>query len=345
MKIILAGGSGHCGTMLARAFHGAGHRVVVLSRRALAAPWSVVPWDGRTLGPWKEELERADAVINLAGRSVNCRYGPANREAITRSRVESTRLIGQAILQARRPPPAWLQASTATIYAHRFDAPNDEATGLPGGTEPNLPGTWRFSYDVAYAWENAAREEAAANGSRLVLLRSAIVMGAGRGGPFDMLLRLVRFGLGGTNGDGRQFVSWIHEADFVRAVAWLIEHESIHGAVNLAAPHPLPNAAFLRELRRAWGIPAGLPSARWMLEIGAFLLRTETELILKSRYVIPARLLEDGFRFEFSQWTEAARYLCARWKENHAQHPAAKPQRASDPVAGPAQAHPAPKVP
>lgn len=312
MKIVIPGGSGHVGAMLAQAFHAEGHDVVVLSRRPAATPWRSVAWDGRTVGPWKDELERADAVINLAGRSVNCRYGARNREEILRSRVDSTRVVGEAIARCRRPPTVWLQASTATIYAHRFDAPNDEFTGILGGAEPDLPDTWRFSIDVATAWENAAREQAAGNGTRLVLLRSAIIMGVGRGGPFDALLRMVRLGLGGANGSGRQYVSWIHQTDFIRAVRWLLTRETIRGPVNLAAPHPLPNADFMRELRRAWGISAGLPSTEFMLEIGAFLLRTETELILKSRHVVPALLLRGDFTFTFPHWPEAARDLCAQ---------------------------------
>jgi len=314
MKIIIAGGSGHVGTFLARALDEEGHQVIVLSRRTFAAPWRVVPWDGRTLGPWKEQLERADVVINLAGRSVNCRYGARNRAEIMNSRVDSTRVIGQAILRARRPPPLWLQASTATIYEHRFDAANTEATGILGGAEPNAPDTWRFSIDVANAWENAAREEAATNGSRLVLLRTAIVMSPDRGGAFEALLRLVRLGLGGANGSGRQFISWMHETDFVRAVRWLMAEEAIHGPVILAAPNPLPNAEFMRELRRAWGVRVGLPSPGWLLEIGAFFLRTETELILKSRRVAPDLLLKNGFTFQFPTWPEAARDLCEKWR-------------------------------
>jgi uncharacterized protein (TIGR01777 family) len=333
MKIVIAGGSGQVGTMLARAFYSDGHRVVVLSRMPTETPWTSVAWDGRSLGPWTEELERADAVINLAGRSVNCRYGTKNREEIMRSRVDSTRIIGQALLRTRRPPPVWLQASTATIYEHRFDAPNDEFTGILGGAEPNAPDTWRFSIGVATAWEDAAREEATGNGTRLVLLRSAITMSPDRGGAFDLLLKLVRFGLGGKNGSGRQYVSWIHEADFVRAVRWLIEHESVSGPVNLAVPNPLPNAEFMRALRQAWGIPFGLPSTEAMLEVGALLLRTETELILKSRRVVPGRLLEQGFQFEFPNWPEAARDLCARWRENYAQHPEPKPKSVVDRMA------------
>jgi uncharacterized protein (TIGR01777 family) len=214
-------------------------------------------------------------VINLAGRSVNCRYHEENRRRIIDSRVEPTRLIGQAIAKAAQPPRIWLQASTATIYEHRFDAPNDEFTGILGGSEPNAPDTWRFSIDVAKAWEKAAQDAATPPQTRLVLMRSAIIMSPDRGGAFDMLLKLVRFGLGGRNGSGRQFVSWIHETDFVRAVYWLIEHASLGGAVNLAAPNPLPNAEFIRDLRQAWKCPLACLRLNgcWKLEPSSFELR------------------------------------------------------------------------
>lgn len=313
MKLVLPGGSGQVGTMLARAFQAEGHEVVVLSRRPVAAPWRVVAWDGRTVGEWAGELEGADAVVNLAGRSVNCRYGPANRRAILDSRVDSTRAVGEAIARAARPPRVWLQASTATIYAHRFDAPNDEAGGILGGSEPGVPDTWRFSIEVATAWERVA-EEAATPRTRQVLMRSAMTMSPDRGGIFDTLLGLVRRGLGGRSGDGHQYVSWIHERDFLRAVSWLLDHEEVSGVVNLAAPNPLPNADFMRALRRAWGIRLGLPAAEWMLAVGAVFLRTETELILKSRRVVPGRLLGAGFSFDFPTWPEAARDLCRRWR-------------------------------
>ena len=173
-------------------------------------------------------------AINLAGRSVNCRYTPANRRAIMASRLDSTRAVGQAIAGAARPPRVWLQASTATIYAHRYGAANDEATGILGGSEPNAPDTWRFSIDVATSWEAAAQEFDLPR-TRLVLMRAAMVMSPSRGGVFDTLLGLVRRGLGGTIGDGRQYMSWIHDLDFVRSVNWLIEHPELSGPVNLAA--------------------------------------------------------------------------------------------------------------
>ena len=314
MKVVLAGGTGQVGTILARAFHSAGHDVVILSRQPTVAPWRVVPWDARTLGAWKEELHGADAVVNLAGRSVDCRYTIANREAILSSRVQSARTIGAAIAQSTRPPRVWLQMSTATIYAHRYDAPNDEASGIIGGAEPDAPDTWRFSIDVARAWEAAAAESTTPN-TRRVLLRTAMVMSPDRGGIFDTLLRLVRVGLGGTAAHGRQFVSWIHHADFVRAVSWLLEREGFDGVVNLAAPQPLPNAEFMRALRNAWGTRVGLPATAWMLELGAFAMRTETELVLKSRRVVPGRLADAGFEFQFPEWPTAARDLCHAWRD------------------------------
>lgn len=237
MKIVLPGGTGQVGTLLARALHRDGHEVVVLSRRVRPAPWRVVAWDGRTVGAWAGELEGADAVINLAGRSVNCRYGPENRREIKDSRVDSVRAVGLAIAGAARPPAVWLQASTATIYAHRYDAANEE-DGLLGGGEPGVPETWNFSIDVATSWEKAVEEAGPLPKTRVVLLRSAIVMTPGAGGPFNLLSWLVRLGLGGRSGDGKQYVSWIHGDDFVRAVYWLIENGGLSGCVNLAAPNP-----------------------------------------------------------------------------------------------------------
>jgi hypothetical protein len=313
MKIVIPGGSGQVGTILARSFHARGDEVVVLSRRPARTPWRAVVWDASTHGAWTQELDGADVVVNLAGRSVNCRYTPSNRDLITQSRVVSTRLVGEAIAAAPRPPRIWLQASTATIYAHRYDAPNDEASGWIGGGEPGAPDTWRFSIDVARAWERAT-DQCTLPATRVVKLRSAMVMSPDAGGIFATLLGLVRLGLGGQSGDGRQFVSWIHEHDFIDAVDWIIAHAHLNGPVNVASPNPLPNAEFMRALRRAWGTRVGLPASAWMLEVGAVLLKTETELVLKSRRVVPGTLLRDGFRFAFPDWAAAAGDLCARWR-------------------------------
>jgi uncharacterized protein (TIGR01777 family) len=322
MKVVIPGGSGQVGTILARAFHADGHDVAVLTRRPDTRPWRVIGWDGATLGPWQREVDGCDVVINLAGRSVNCRYTPANRAEILQSRVLSTRVVGQAIAAATRKPRVWLQASTATIYAHRYDAPNDEHSGILGGDEPHAPSSWRFSIEVARAWERAF-DDAATDGTRKVALRSAMTLSPDAGGVFDTLLGLTRRGLGGSAGDGRQFMSWIHDEDFIAAVRFLIEHDDIEGAVNIASPNPLSNAEFMRTLREASGVPYGLPTNRWMLEVGAVFMRTETELILKSRRVVPARLLEQGFTFRYPEWRDAARDLCRRSSDNRTRAQAA----------------------
>lgn len=312
MKIVIPGGTGQVGRVLARALLDRGHDVVVLSRDG-SSDARVVPWDGRTLGAWTDEIDGADVVINLAGRSVNCRYTGKNLKAMMDSRVESTRAVGQAIAAARRPPRAWLQMSTATLYAHRFDAANDEATGIVGGHEPAAHPGWQRSIDIVQAWERTLAE-AATPKTRKVVLRMAILMAPSSGGVLDLLLRLTRWGLGGPIAGGRQFVSWIHDRDLVRAVAFLIDHEEIDGAVNLSAPAPLTQREFMAGLREAWGKRIGLPAARWMVEIGTFFMRSESELVLKSRRVVPGRLRDAGFSFDFPDWPAAARDLVSRWR-------------------------------
>jgi uncharacterized protein len=305
VKIVIPGGSGQIGTFLADHFHRAGNEVIVLSRTEANTPWKTALWDGRTEGRWIREIDGADVVINLAGRSVDCRYHAANRREILDSRIISTALVGEAICNATRPPRIWLQASTATIYSHRYDAPNDDVTGILGGDEPDLPDTWRFSLDVAGAWEHAF-EEAPTPHTRKVALRAAMTMEPRPGGVFATLSRLARFGLGGRAGDGRQYVSWIHYEDFTRAIEFLIDRETLAGPINLASPNPLPYADFMAGLRRAWGVPFGLPAPEWLLETATWLLRTESELVLKSRRVVPKRLLDAGFRFLFPAWPDAA---------------------------------------
>jgi uncharacterized protein len=313
VKVVIPGGSGQVGQLVARAYVSDGHEVVILSRGGAIAAGRVVLWDGRTLGPWTDELDGADLVLNLAGRSVNCRYTEANLQAMMDSRVDSTRVVGEAITRAARPPSVWMQMSTATIYAHRFDAPNDEATGIMGGEEPGIPGYWAYSIQIARNWEQALAD-AHTPKTRKVALRAAMVMSPDRGGVFDALLTLTRRGLGGPAAGGHQFVSWIHDRDFIRAVRFLHERDDLSGAVNLAAPGPLPYRDFMRAMREAWGIRLGLPATRWMLEIGAWALRTDTELVLKSRRVVPGRLLDEGFAFDFHDWPTAANDLVARWR-------------------------------
>jgi uncharacterized protein len=317
MKIVLAGGTGQVGGILCRSFVERGHVVVVLSRRAVTQPAGarLVPWDGRTLGDWAKQIDDADVVVNLAGRSVSCRYTQANLDEMMSSRVDSARVVGQAIASAAHPPRVWLQMSTATIYAHRYDAPNDEATGTIGGAEPGVPDYWAFSVEIAKNWERA-QSDADTPGTRKVALRSAMVMSPDRGGVFDVLLGMVRLRLGGAVAGGRQYVSWIHDRDFVRAVDHLLDHD-LTGPINLAAPGPLPQRDFMRELRAAWGVRLGLPATAWMAEIGAWALRTDTELLLKSRRVVPGRLLESGFTFDFPAWPAAALDLANRVKRRN----------------------------
>jgi uncharacterized protein len=315
MKIIIPGGSGQVGAVLVRSLGQMGHQVLLLGRGAKRMVHGVpcLAWDGKSLGAWSKEIDGADAVINLVGRSVNCRYTPANRREIMDSRLDSTRVIGQAIAAAKKPPATWLQAATATIYSHRFDGDNDDLTGIIGGDESNAPDTWKFSITVAKAWE-AALFEADTPQTRKVALRSAMVMDPYRKGVFDTLLTLVRLGLGGSMGNGQQYLSWVHDQDFARAIAFLLEQPDLSGPINIASPNPLPNREFMRLLRQTAKVPFGLSSSRWMLEIGSFLLQSETELVLKSRRVTAKRLADAGFVWQFADWANASHDLYERWR-------------------------------
>jgi hypothetical protein len=313
-KIVIAGGSGFLGQILAKYFLAKGRDVVVLTRNPKAndAAARQVQWDATTAGEWAHELEGADAVINLTGRTVNCRYNAQNRREILESRVNSTRAMGEAIRQCAKPPRVWLNASTATIYKHTFGPAHDE-NGEIGATAEARD---EFSIEVARAWEKAL-EEAMVPGVRKAALRAAMVLGTGKNSVFPTLQRLARLGLGGRMGSGRQFVSWIHERDFCRAIEWILEHDELSGPVSVAAPNPVTNAEMMRALREAVGAPFGLPAFEWMLEIGAVVMRTEVELMIKSRRVIPERLLETGFRFEFNTIGHAFENLA---KENMPAH-------------------------
>ena len=306
MKVVLAGGTGQIGHVLQRALKARGDEVVVLGR---SGP---VPWDGRTPGPWAAEFDGADVVIGLAGRSVSCRYTKDNLTEMLRSRVDSARVIGTAIARAERPPKVWLQMSTATIYADRRDAANDEATGIIGGDEPGVPPYWEFSVHIARDWE-AAQQELDLPATRRVALRSAMVMSPDKGGVFDVLSAMVPLALAGPVAGGGQYVSWIHDRDFVRAVDHLVASD-LSGPVNVCSPHPLPQRELMKVLRRKCGHVLGLPATSWMAEIGAWVMRSDTELLLKSRRVVPGRLLDDGFAFDFPTWPEAAQDLVERRK-------------------------------
>jgi len=311
-RIVLAGGSGFLGQRLASWFSARGRDVVVLTRdqpdeigAPERAPIRQIHWDGRTVDAWARELDGAEALINLAGKSVDCRYHARNRRLILNSRTESTRVLGEAIGRCAKPPRVWLNASTATIYRHTFGAPWDEHGAISGTAEAKD----LFSVQVAEAWEEALAT-APTPGTRKVAMRLAMVLGEGRNSVFPVLRRLVRSGLGGRMGSGRQYVSWIHETDACRAIEWLLENESMAGPVNLAAPGPVPNAELMRTLRDLCGVRFGLPASAWMLELGAFFLRTETELIIKSRRVVPGRLQAAGFTFVHPTLQEALKDLC-----------------------------------
>lgn len=270
-------------------------------------------WDGKTLGAWVSRLEGADVLINLAGKSVNCRYTPSNMAEMMASRVDSTRVLGEAISTLANPPKLWINSSTATIYQHRFDAANDDSTGILGSEADGMPPKWLGSVKIALAWEKALFE-ANTPGVRKVAIRSAMVMAPIQGSIFDVLLGLTQKGLMGAQGNGRQYVSWIHESDFCRAIDWIVARPDISGPVNIASPNPLPQREFARLLRHAAGVKIGLPATAWMLEIGAVFLKTETELLLKSRRVVPSLLLETGFSFEFPEWGAATRDLVQRMR-------------------------------
>jgi uncharacterized protein len=316
-RIVVAGGSGFVGRLLTERLAFENNEVVVLTRspQDMVEPIRQVQWDGRMLGDWVRELDGARALINLAGRSVNCRYNEKNRREILESRVDSTRVLGEAIAQCNTPPPVWLNASTATIYKHTFGPPNDEATGIIGAT-PEAKDA--FSIEVAQAWEETLNQ-AQTPATRKVALRSAIIFAPGEGGIFRVLRTLTRFGLGGPIAGGKQYVSWIHGDDFCRAVDWLIDRDDFSGPVNLASPNPVTHRELMRIIRRECGVPFGLPATRWMLEVAAFLHRTEAELIIKSRHVVPGRLLAAGFQFRFLRMEDAVREIEAHLRRGQDQ--------------------------
>jgi uncharacterized protein (TIGR01777 family) len=318
LRIVIPGGSGQVGRMLAGYFQERGHHVTVLTRGPYTANWQTVHWDGVNPGPWVETLEGADVVIHLSGRSVNCRATERNKRELYNSRVVPTRLLGRVIAGMANPPRLWMNASTATIYRHAVDRAMDEATGEIGGGEMisrrrRAPDKWNWTIDLVKAWEAALYESAMTN-TRRIAMRTSLVFSPTPGNIFAVLSNLVRFSLGGTQGNGRQYVSWMHETDYARAVEFLIEHEEFEGPVNLASPNPVPNREFMAALRDAWDMPNGFPAPAPLIKLGSIFLRTEPELVLKSRRVVPGKLMDAGFEFEFPEWTEAAVDLVRKWR-------------------------------
>lgn len=322
LRIVIPGGSGQVGRMLAGYFQERGHHVTVLTRGPYTASCPTVHWDGAHLGPWVETLEDADVVIHLSGRSVNCRQTARNRRDLYDSRIGPTQALHQAIATLANPPRLWMNASTATIYRHSIDRDMDEVTGEIGGNEwveswlgcRRAPEKWNWTIHLVRNWERAFFSTPTPH-TRKIALRTSLVFSPTPGNVFAVLSRLARVGLGGTQGNGRQYVSWMHEADYARALEFLIDHEEIEGPVNLAAPHPVPNREFMADLREAWEMPNGLPAPAPLLAIGMFFLRTEPELVLKSRRVVPGKLLNAGFDFQFPDWPEAAADLVRQWRQ------------------------------
>jgi len=302
-KIVLAGGSGFLGQALARSLLTDGYDVVVLSRGPSfkGASGRFVIWDGQKLGEWKTELESAEALFNLTGRSVDCRYTEENRELILNSRVDSTRVLGEAIRGCADGPKVWLNSSTATLYKDRRGdlEPHDESSDDFGTG---------FSVGVAQAWEKAFGESTI-GGVRKVALRVSIALGKD-GGAFPVMRRFAKLGLGGAQGPGSQWVSWLHVDDWVGAARFLMEREDLSGAVNLAAPNPVTNSAFMKGMRRCFApLGIGLPAPTIAVHLGAFFMRTAPELVLKSRKVVSSVLADCGYRFIYPDISSALENL------------------------------------
>jgi uncharacterized protein (TIGR01777 family) len=300
-KVILAGGSGYLGTLLADFFSKRAKEVIVLARGMSKSHRNIrfIKWDAINPGSWITELENADLLINLAGKNVNCRYTAESKTEIYQSRIQSTHVLGEAILSCKTPPNVWINASSATIYVDSRDQMMTESTGIIGND---------FSMDVCKKWE-AEFNRFRLPRTRKVIARISIVLGKG-GGALPPMINLVRVGMGGPQGDGKQFMSWTHERDVCRAMQWLYENGNAKGVYNITAPTPIPNIDFMKHLRTELGVRWGFPLTHTVLKIGAVLIRTETELVLKSRKVYPERLLNEGFVFEFNDPKEALEDLC-----------------------------------
>ena len=294
-KIIITAANGFLGKALLN-FMKDEYEVIALVRNSCTEIEGVTYriWDGKQKGKWFEDIDGAYAIINLAGRSVDCRYNEENKQAILNSRLESTSIIAQAISASNIKPKVWINSASATIYRHSLDMPMTEQKGENGKG---------FSVEVCESWEKCFYSNSHL-GVRQIALRTAIVLGS-EGGVMVPFKNLVRLGLGGKMGNGNQMFSWIHIHDFCRAVDFLLKNEASQGSYNISSPNPITNAVFMKSLRKQIGISFGLPLKKWILELGAFMIKTETELILKSRYVIPEKLIQEGFQFKYKEIDQA----------------------------------------
>jgi uncharacterized protein len=299
-RIVIAGGTGFLGNNLARHLVGIGCEVVVISRQPPAedGPWHHAQWDGRTPGDWMRHLDGASALVNLAGRTVDCVKTPDHCDEILRSRVESTEVLGRALKNVRTLPRVWVQMATAHRYGDPPDVVCDEDSAFGHGLAPFVGAAWEDSFTRALPSQ-----------MRRVILRTSFVLGRD-GGALPRLTKLARWGLGGKVGHGRQGISWIHEEDMNRLFARAIADDDMNGAYLATAPNPVSNSVFMRELRRALGIPFGLPAVTWMVRLAApLLLRTDPELALYGRYCVSRRLRDEGFEFAFPDLGSALRDL------------------------------------
>lgn len=285
-KIIIAGGTGFLGQVLKKHFTNQNYQVLILSRNPKSE--DEIHWNGKDLGDWTKKLENAEALINLSGKSVDCRYIDKNKKAIYDSRINTTNLLGLAVNLCDNPPKYWFNSSTATIYKSSFEKPNTEEDGVIGDD---------FSMNIAKSWERAFNDITTPK-TKKVTLRTSIVMGE-KGGAITPLKLLTKFGLGGKQASGNQKVSWIHEDDFVNAIQFLMD-KNIEGVFNLCVPEPTDNKTLMKSLRTVMKIPFGIPHPIWSLKLGALFIGTETELVTKSRYVLPEKLLKNGFLFKYT---------------------------------------------
>lgn len=286
-NILIAGGSGFLGHVLEAYFTTRGFKVYILTRSPQQK--NHVYWDGETFGEWIHTLNGCDILINLSGKSVNCRYNEANKREILQSRIKSTNILGQAIKISKSPPKIWINSSTATIYDHSEEEMMTEGKGRIGND---------FSMNVAKAWENEIENLSIKPIVRCVLLRSSVVLGKS-GQAHKIYNKLVKWGMGGYQGSGKQMVSWIHEVDFARGVEYIINASDLLGPVNLTSPNPTVNKLFMLEYRKVNNISFGLNHPVLLLKLGAFIIGTETELLLKSRFVYPKKLIDHGFKFTY----------------------------------------------